>query len=195
VNVAVLGAGVIGVASAWYLRAAGHDVRVLDRQGAAGMETSFANGGQISVSHAEPWANPGCDREDPQVARARGCAALFRLRADPQQWLWGLKFLAECLPGRNHANAAQLLRLGMYSRAALRELRAGTGIEYDQLERGILHFYTSEASSRRASARAEFMRKLGSDRALKTPTECIAIEPALAPIRDRLAGGSFLAVG
>ena len=192
-NVAVLGAGVIGVASAWYLRDAGHDVRVLDRQGAAGMETSFANGGQISVSHAEPWANPGAIAKILKWLGREDAPLLFRLRADPQQWLWGLKFLAECLPGRNHANAAQLLRLGMYSRAALRELRASTGIEYDQLERGILHFYTSKAELEATERTAEFMRKLGSDRVLKTPTECIAIEPALAPIRDRLAGGSFSA--
>ena len=192
-NIAVLGAGVIGVASAWYLREAGHEVRVLDRQSAAGMETSYANGGQISVSHAEPWANPNAIAKILKWLGREDAPLLFRLRADPQQWLWGLKFLAECRPGRNRTNAAQLLRLGLYSRAALRDLRASTGIEYDQLERGILHFYTSEAELEATERTAEFMRKLGSDRVLKTPTECIAIEPALAPIRDRLAGGSFSA--
>ena len=99
-QVAVLGAGVVGVASAWYLRDAGHDVRVLDRQPAAGMETSFANGGQISVSHAEPWANPGAVAKIIKWLGREDAPLLFRLRADPQQWLWGLKFLAECLPGR-----------------------------------------------------------------------------------------------
>jgi D-amino-acid dehydrogenase len=168
-------------------------VRVLDRQGAAGMETSFANGGQISVSHAEPWANPGAIAKILKWLGREDAPLLFRLRADPQQWLWGLKFLAECRPGRNHANAAQLLRLGMYSRAALRELRASSGIEYDQLARGILHFYTSEAELEATGRTADFMRKLGSDRVTKTREECIAIEPALSSIRDRLAGGSYSA--
>ena len=192
-KVAVLGAGVIGVASAWYLRDAGHEVRVLDRQGAAGMETSFANGGQISVSHAEPWANPGAIAKIVKWLGREDAPLLFRLRADPQQWLWGVKFLAECRPGRNHANAAQLLRLGTYSRESLRELRAGTGIRYDQLERGILHFYMSLAELDASERTAKFMRSLGSDRVMKTRDECIAIEPALASIRDRLAGGSYSA--
>ena len=192
-NIAVLGAGVVGVASAWYLREAGHDVRVVDRQGAAGMETSFANGGQITVSHAEPWANPGAVAKILKWLGREDAPLLFRLRADPQQWLWGLKFLAECLPGRHHVNTTQLVRLGLYSRAALGELRASTGIQYDHLERGILHFYTSQAELEASARTAEFMRTLGVDRVLKTPDECLALEPALAPIRSRLAGATYSA--
>ena len=189
--VAVLGAGVVGVACAWYLREAGHDVLVLDRQPAAGMETSFANGGQVSVSHAEPWANPGALLKILKWLGREDAPLLFRLRADPQQWLWGLRFLAECLPGRNRANAAQLLRLGLYSRAALRELRQTTGIEYDQQTRGILHFYLSERELAASARMTEFMRGLGSDRALKSAAECVAIEPALGALGHRLAGGTY----
>ena len=192
-NVAVLGAGVIGVTAAWYLREAGHDVRVVDRQSATGMETSFANGGQITVSHAEPWANPGAVGKILKWLGREDAPLLFRLRADPQQWAWGLKFLAECLPGRHPANTTQLVRLGLYSRAALRELRASTGIEYDHLGRGILHFYTSAAELEASARTAEFMRKLGVDRVLKTPDECVALEPALAPLRNRLAGATYCA--
>ena len=192
-KVAVLGAGVVGVAAAWFLREAGHEVVVIDRQSAAGMETSFANGGQISVSHAEPWANPGALAKIIKWLGREDAPLLFRLQADPQQWLWGLRFLAECLPGRNRVNTVQLVRLGLYSRAALRQLRASTGIEYDQLDRGILHFYTERKELEAAARSADFMRALGSDRLLKTPNECVAIEPALAAIRDRLAGGSYSA--
>lgn len=192
-NVAVLGAGVIGVASAWFLREAGHDVRVLEQHATAGMETSFANGGQISVGHAEPWANPGAIRKILKWLGREDAPLLFRLRADPQQWLWSLRFLAECLPGRNRANAVQLLRLGLYSRATLRALRASSGIEYDHLERGILHFYTNAAELEASARTAAFMREFGSDRQVKTPEECIAIEPALAAMRARLAGGSYSA--
>jgi hypothetical protein len=96
------------------------------------------------VSHAGPWANPGAIAKILKWMGREDGPLLFRPRADLQQWLWGLRFLAECLPGRNHSNATQLLRLGLYSRAMLRELRATTGIEYDHLERGILP-YTSQA--------------------------------------------------
>jgi D-amino-acid dehydrogenase len=142
VKLIVLGAGVVGTAAAWYLCKAGHEVRVLDRQSAAGMETSFANGGQISVSHAEPWANPGALRKIVKWLGREDAPLLFRLRLDPAQWRWGMEFLIECLPSRTQRNTAQLVRLGLYSRDCLRALRAETGIAYDQLERGILHLYT-----------------------------------------------------
>ncbi|MBI2749266.1 MAG: D-amino acid dehydrogenase [Burkholderiales bacterium] len=192
-KVIVLGAGVVGVASAWYLREAGHDVRVLERQPEAGMETSFANGGQISVSHAEPWANPGALAKIVQWLGREDAPLLFRLRADPQQWLWGLQFLAECLPGRSRRNTARLVRLGLYSRAMLRELRGRTGIAYDQLQRGILHFYTEKKDFEAATRAARYMRELGCDRVPKTPDECMAIEPALGALRSRLAGGTYSA--
>lgn len=103
---------------------------------------------------------------------------LFRLRADPAQWRWGLQFLRECTPARFRANTGQLVRLGRYSQASLHALRKETGIQYDQVERGILVFFTEE-------------HKFGHD--WKTPDECVALEPALAPIRHRLAGGEYLA--
>ncbi|MEO8038192.1 MAG: D-amino acid dehydrogenase [Betaproteobacteria bacterium] len=190
-RVLVLGAGVIGTASAWYLAQAGHDVVVVDRQAGAGLETSFANGGQIAVSHAEPWANPAAPAKILKWLAQEDAPLLFRLRADPAQWAWGLRFLVECLPGRTRDNIAQILNLGVYSSAALQALRAETGIRYDHLERGILHFYTSEAEFAGAHEPARIMRELGIDRQLKTADECIAIEPALAHARHRIAGGTF----
>ena len=92
-HVIVLGAGLAGVTSAWYLRQAGHRVTVIERQPAAGLETSFANGGQISVSHPEPWANPGAPLKLLQWLGKEDAPLLFRLRADARQWLWGLQFL------------------------------------------------------------------------------------------------------
>ena len=192
-KVIVLGAGVIGVAAAWFLREAGHDVLVLERQPAAGMETSFANGGQISVSHAEPWANPGAIRKILKWLGRDDAPLLFRLRADPQQWLWGMKFLLECLPGRNRRNILQLVRLGLYSRANLQALRRQTGIEYHQLERGILHLYTERRDFEVAARTAALMRNLGVDRVPKSVEECVAIEPALASARKLIAGGTYAA--
>ncbi|MCK2607336.1 FAD-dependent oxidoreductase, partial [Escherichia coli] len=97
-RVIVLGAGVVGITTAYYLNRLGCDVTVVDRQRYAAAETSFANGGQISVSHAEPWANPGAPLKVLQWLGREDAPLLFRLRADLRQWLWGLRFLYECLP-------------------------------------------------------------------------------------------------
>ena len=175
-KVAVLGAGVIGTTAAWYLRQAGHDVQVLERREAAGMETSFANGGQISASHALPWAAPGVPLKALKWMLREDAPLLFRLRADPAQWRWGLQFLRECTAARFRANAARLMRLGLYSQASLHALRQETGIVHDQVERGILVFHTGEAKP---------------GEGWKTPEECVAIEPALASAGKLLAGGTY----
>lgn len=190
-NVLVLGAGVTGVTTAWYLAKAGHSVTVLERKPAAGLETSFANGGQISVSHAEPWANPGAPLKVLRWLMREDAPLLFRLRADLHQWLWGLSFLRECTPARTRHNIAQIVNLGLYSRASLQALRAETGIRYDHLTRGIMHFYTSESEFEDAQEPARVMREHGCELDMKTPEECVRIEPALAHARDRLVGGSY----
>src|SRR5258708_32399305 len=121
-KILVFGAGVIGVTSAWYLAKAGHEVTVIDRQPAAGMETSFANGGQISVSHAEPWANPGAPLKILKWLGREDAPLLFRLRADLHQWSWGLRFLFECLPSRTRSNTLTILRLPLYTPTMLLQL-------------------------------------------------------------------------
>jgi D-amino-acid dehydrogenase len=188
-RVIVLGAGVVGTASAWYLARQGHEVSVVDRQGAAGLETSFANGGQISASHAEPWAEPGVPAKLAQWLGDEDAPLVFRPRAEWGQWAWGARFLFECLPFRNRENTRQILALALYSLDALRELRRDTGIEYDQLARGILAFHTEESAFERAVAQAERMRRFGATREVRTAEECIAIEPALRHAADRIVGG------
>ncbi|MDX6806355.1 D-amino acid dehydrogenase [Terrihabitans rhizophilus] len=190
-HVLVLGAGVIGTSAAWYLQKAGHQVTVLERQGGAGRETSFANGGQISVSHAEPWANPSAPLKLMKWLGREDAPLLFRLRADWRQWRWGLSFLRECTAARTSRNIAQIVNLGLYSRQSLQELRAETGIQYDHLERGILHFYTSQSEWDAAQEPAEVMRRHGADLDMLTPDQVVAIEPALAGARDKIVGGSM----
>lgn len=190
-RVIVLGAGVVGTAAAWFLNRAGHEVTVIDRQPGAGLETSFANGGQISVSHAEPWANPGAPLKVFQWMFREDAPLLFRPRLDPRQWQWCLEFLRECTPARTRHNIIQLVNLGLYSRGLLQELRTETGIEYDHLERGILHFYTSQQAFDAAQEPARIMREFGCELDMKTPEECVAIEPALAQSRHKIAGGSL----
>jgi len=192
-KVIVLGAGVVGINTAYYLQSQGHEVTVVDRQAQPGAETSFANGGQISVSHAEPWANPGAPIKVLQWLAKEDAPLLFRLRADLRQWLWGLSFMIECLPSRTRHNIAQMVRLGTYSRESLQALRADTGIEYEQRTQGILHFYTSAKEFDAAIGPTEQMRALGCDRRLISADEALALEPALRHIHPQLAGATYTA--
>ena len=192
-HVIVLGAGLLGVTSAYFLRQQGHDVTVIDRQATPAAETSFANGGQISVSHAEPWANPGAPLKVLKWLGKEDAPLLFRLRADARQWRWGLQFLRECTPARTRHNIVQIVRLGTYSRDTLQALRAERGLQYDQRTQGILHFYTSQAEFDAAEAPAAQMRDLGCDRRVISADEAVAIEPALRHIRPQLAGATYTA--
>ena len=192
-RVIVLGSGLLGVSSAYYLSRLGHEVTVLDRQASPAAETSFANGGQISVSHAEPWANPGAPLKVLKWLAREDAPLLFRLRADLRQWLWGLQFLRECTPERTRHNIAQIVRLGTYSRDSLQALRRETGIAYDQRTQGILHFYTNEKEFQDALEPTEQMRALGCDRRVISADEAVRLEPALAHIRPRLTGATYTA--
>lgn len=192
-KILILGAGVIGVTSAWYLSRAGHQVTVIDREPAAAQETSFANGGQISVSHAEPWANPHAPLRALSWMGREDAPLLFRLRWDPALFDWSLRFLRECTPGRTRENMRDIVALALYSRSQLQALRAETGIEYDHLERGILHIYTDPQEFSSAIAASAVLREFGCDRRTVDVDECIAIEPALASARHLLVGGDFTA--
>lgn len=187
----VVGAGVVGTTAAWYLQAAGHEVTVIERREAAGLETSFANGGQISVSHAEPWAGPGVPRKALSWLGREDAPLLLRLGAGPALWGWGLRFLRECTAVRFRRNVEQLVRLGVHSRECLRQLRADLGLQYDQLTRGILHFYTDEKQFRASEIAAQLMRELGAARRAISVDEALALEPALAHVRSRLVGATF----
>jgi D-amino-acid dehydrogenase len=192
-RVIVLGAGLLGVTSAYFLQQLGHDVTVVDRQAAPAAETSFANGGQISVSHAEPWANPGAPLKLLQWLGREDAPLLFRLRADMRQWLWGLQFLRECTPARTRHNIEQIVRLGTYSRAVLQQLRSQLGLHYEQRTQGILHFYTQPKEFDAALVPAQQMRALGCERQVISPDEAVKLEPALAHIRPQLAGATYTA--
>ena len=192
-RVIVLGAGLLGTTSAYFLQQLGHEVTVIDRQATPGAETSFANGGQISVSHAEPWANPSAPLKVLQWLGREDAPLLFRLRADMRQWLWGLQFLRECTPARTRHNIEQIVSLGTYSRDTLQQLRRDTGIQYDQRTQGILHFYTSQKEFDGALAPAEQMRALGCERRVVSADEAVRLEPALAHIRPQLAGATYTA--
>ncbi|HXP98276.1 MAG TPA: D-amino acid dehydrogenase [Telmatospirillum sp.] len=191
-KVLVLGAGVVGVTSAWYLAKAGHDVTVIDRQPGAGLETSFANGGQISPCHAEPWANPSTPKTALKWMGREDAPLAFRWqRWDPALWAWGLRFLTNCTASRARVNTDRTLRVAIYSRACLQSLRAETGIEYDQKTLGILHVYRDPKSFEHAVGASDLMTQLGLVRQVKTVDESLGLEPALDAVHRELAGGIF----
>ena len=190
-KVIVLGAGIIGTASAWFLNKAGHDVTVIERQPGAAQETSFANGCQISVSHAEPWANPSAPGKILKWLGKEDAPLLYRFRPEWLQWKWGLHFLRECTPARTADNIRQIVSIAEYSRQTLQQIRAETGINYDHLTRGILHFYTDQKEFDDSLAAARLMCELGCQRDSISTDEVVRIEPALATIRHKIVGGDF----
>jgi D-amino-acid dehydrogenase len=192
-KVIVLGSGIIGTASAWFLHKAGHEVTVIERQPGAAQETSFANGCQISVSHAEPWANPAAPMKILKWLGKEDAPLLFRFRPEWLQWKWGINFLRECTPARTADNIRQIVSIAEYSRQTLQSVRAETGINYDYLTRGILHFYTNQKDFEDSLPAAKLMRDFGCPRNTISAEEVVRIEPALATIRDKIVGGDYTA--
>jgi len=190
-KVVVLGAGILGISTAWHLVQRGHEVTVVDRQPDAALETSFANGAQISVSFCEPWAHPDAPLKVLKWLARDDSPLLFRPKLDPWQWLWGLSFLTQCTDGAFERNVAQLVALGRYSHETLKAMVADTGIEYQRVERGILHFFGSQKDLDAGAAGAELMRHHGVDRRVLTRDEVLAIEPALATHGPLIAGGIY----
>jgi D-amino-acid dehydrogenase len=188
-KVLVLGAGVIGIATAYFLNRAGHEVVVVDRQPGAGLETSFANGGQISASHAMPWSSPSAPFLMLKWLGRDDAPLLWRLRADPSQWLWGLRFLANCTPGRSTANMEKNLALALHSRALLRDIRKEADIRYDERTQGILQIFRNAIQFDAAAKDAERMSRLGCAETVLDRDGCLALEPALRDTGDAIVGG------
>lgn len=192
-KVIVLGAGIIGISTAWHLLARGHDVTVVDRQPEAAMETSFANAAQISVSYCEPWANRDAPLKALKWMFRDNAPLLFRPQFDLRQWLWGLRFLSQCNDAAFERNVQQLVALGAYSHSALKDVVSATGIDYNRLERGIAHFFCDQKSFDTAADAAALMRKYGVDRKVVSTDELLAIEPAFKAYAHRIVGGTYTA--
>lgn len=193
-DIVVLGAGVTGATSAWFLARDGHRVTVIDRQPAAGMETSFANGGQISVSHATPWATPQTPLKALKWLGRDDAPLIFRwFRRDPALWAWGLRFLANCTPSACAHNTRHTVALAMHSRTVLQSLRQELGLSYDALTRGILHIFRDPREYEAQCRSAEIMGRSGLPQDVLTPAAVVALEPALAAAAPQLVGGLYSA--
>ena len=190
-HVMVLGAGVTGVTTAWYLRNAGYTVSVIDRQPGPALETSFANGGQISISHPEPWSSPSAPLIALRWLGREDAPLRMRLGTDPARWRWVLGFLRECLPQRHRRNANAIAGLAVHSGKCLRVLRTELGLEYDHQERGILHLFREAGEMKLAQQRLGLLSQHGIRARLCAIDECVEIEPALQRFSSQLAGGLY----
>jgi D-amino-acid dehydrogenase len=191
VHIAVLGAGVIGTTTALSLAEDGHQVTVIDRQLGPALETSFANGAQISACHAKPWAGPGTPWQAFKWMWQPDAPLRFKpWRWDPPLWAWGLRFLANCTAERARINMDRALRLSLYSRAVLAALRQRTNLQYDQVLQGILHIYRTQDEFDDGRRNAENLAALGLPQDVLSPADCVRLEPALAHIAQHgLVGG------
>lgn len=190
-KVIVLGSGILGTASAWFLNKSGHDVTVIERQPGPAQETTFGNGCQISVSHSEPWSNPATPLKALKWLGREDAPLLYRFRPEWLQWEWGLRFLLECAPGRTAHNIHQCMKLADFSLKTLQEVRAETGIKYDEVTRGIMHFFTDQKDFDSSISSAAFITSLGCPRYPISTDEVIRIEPAFESIRHKIVGGDF----
>ena len=203
-KVIVLGAGIIGINTAWHLLELGHEVTVVERQPDAALEASFANAAQISVSYCEPWANKDAPLKALKWMFSKEAPLLFR----PQlptfgptakfgggwlQWRWGLQFLGQCNDAAFERNVQQIVALGAYSHAALKDVVAATGITYNRLECGIAHYFTDQHALDSAGEAAELMQKYGVKRQILSRDALLKIEPALSSFASQIVGGTYTA--
>ncbi|MBN8531258.1 MAG: D-amino acid dehydrogenase [Alphaproteobacteria bacterium] len=188
-QVLVLGAGVVGVTTAYFLATRGHKVTVIDRQPSAAQETSLANGGQLSYTHAQPWANPAVLPKALKWMFHEDAPLIFRFQPDPYMISWGIRFLRNCTTARAHHNAEQILKLGLYSKKMLALVASGTQVEFDHLEKGVLHIFNDPKEFEGAKAVAEFERGLGSADRIISGEEALALEPSLQHAKRKIIGG------
>lgn len=190
-KICILGAGVLGVTSAYELARRGHEVTVIERQSEPARECSFANGGQLSYSHAEPWANPGVFPKLWKWMWQEDAPLVLRPRADIHMLRWGALFLLNCLPSRARRHCEVMLRLGLYSKDRMAELMADTRVGFSFLGNGTLHVFDDAKSFEAAKRHAAFQHTLGCEEIPLTPQECFAKEPTLANTTKKLVGGMY----
>jgi D-amino-acid dehydrogenase len=188
-RVIVLGGGVIGVTSAYYLAKAGHAVTVVDRQPGPALETSFANAGEVSPGYSSPWAGPGVPQKAIRWLTMRHGPLVIRPRLDPAMWLWMARMLRNCTKARYALNKSRMVRLAEYSRDALRDLRADTGIAYDERTQGTLQLFRKQYQLDGTSGDIAILKDYGVPFELLDVAGCVRAEPALAGVREKFAGG------
>jgi D-amino-acid dehydrogenase len=187
----VLGGGVIGVTTAYELARDGHEVTVLDRQPQAANETSFANAGLVAPGHAYTWASPRAPKILLKSLFRDDQAFKLRLRAEPRMWAWLRLFLQQCTAERARLNTIRKLRLCLYSQEVLHEVVSASGVAYDAQTGGLLYFYRSQEGFERGIANSVLLCENELPLEIVDRDRLGQLEPALAPVKERLAGGIY----
>jgi D-amino-acid dehydrogenase len=188
-KVVILGSGVIGVATAHYLVKAGYEVVVLDRQPGPALETSFANAGEVSPGYSAPWAAPGIPIKALKWLFMRHRPLVIWPKPDPAMWIWGLMMLRNCTAARYELNKGRMLPIAGYSRDLLCALRYETGIGYDERAKGTLQLFRTQKQLDGASKDTAILDKFNVPYEVLDAQGCIGAEPALAFVREKIAGG------
>ena len=188
-KVLILGSGVIGVTSAYYLARAGHEVTVVDRQPEPALETSFANAGEVSPGYSSPWAGPGVPVKAVKWLLMKHGPLVIRPKLDPVMWLWLSKMLRNCTNARYAVNKSRMIPIAEYSRDCLRALRADIGIHYDEESRGTLQLFREQKQLDHTGGDIAVLKQYGVPYEVLDRTGCIAAEPALAAVKDKFVGG------
>lgn len=190
-KILVLGGGVAGVTAAWRLLQDGHEVVVVDRQAEPAQETSFANAGLVAPGHSFAWASPKAPKILLKSLWRDDQAFRFRLTPDPRMWAWSLRFLRQCTAERARINTLRKHALCLYSQRLFRSLVAETGIDYDGRQGGLLYMYRTPETLRQGIANMRILADDGQEQEIVDPDRIAEIEPALAPMRGRIAGGVY----
>ena len=188
-HVLILGSGVIGTTVAYYLAQSGHEVTVLDRQDGPALETSYANAGEVSPGYSAPWAGPGVPMKAVKWLLMRHSPLVIRPMLDPGMWRWGLAMLCNCTQARYEINKSRMVRLAEYSRDCLRQLRADTGIRYDERSLGTLQLFRTQQQLDGTGKDVEILEAYGVPYQLLDREGCVRYEPALAAVRHKFVGG------
>jgi D-amino-acid dehydrogenase len=189
VKVIILGSGVIGVTSAYYLAKAGHEVTVIDRQPKPALETSFANAGEVSPGYSSPWAGPGVPVKAIKWLLMKHGPLVIRPKLDPVMWIWLLKMLRNCTSKRYAVNKSRMIPIAEYSRDCLRALRSETGIHYDEREQGTLQLFRDPAQLDHTAGDIAVLKQYGVPFEVLDRDGCAAAEPALSAVKNKFAGG------
>ncbi|WP_338845348.1 D-amino acid dehydrogenase [Massilia sp. W12] len=188
-KILIMGSGVIGTASAWYLAQAGHDVTVLERQDGAGLETSFANAGEVSPGYSAPWAGPGVPLKAVKWLMMQHSPLVIRPSLDPKMWAWVWQMLMNCNHSAYERNKGRMVRLAEYSRDCMIALRKEIAIEYDQRMQGTLQLFRTQKQLDGAQNDIAILKQSGVPYELLDPAGCQKAEPALRHVSGKYVGG------
>lgn len=190
-KVLVLGGGVVGVTTAYYLVEAGFEVTLIDRQAQAASEASYGNAGLVTPGDSYAWASPEGLKVFLQSLFRPDLGIKVRLRLDPRLWRWSWQFLLQCTHARAYQNTLRKLRVALYAKQRINELVARTGIDYDGKAQGVLYFYRSQQSLDEGAARMNILAEHGLAIEILDRDGLARIDPGLAAARDKLAGGIY----